>query len=106
MSIQLAGINCVRQLQRRADFAACRICRVLIDFEFFNGDREWRRLRFIDESLHQDVPREKTLVEDDAEFLICRPIFARLEHEDVALNPVPCAAQMRLESHALDGRLL
>ena len=105
MSIQLAGINCVRQLQRRADFAACWIGRVLIDFEFFNGDGEWRCLRFMDESLHRDVAREEILFEDDAEFLICRPIFGRLEHEDVALNPVPCAAQMRLKPHPLDGWL-
>src|SRR6266571_2108169 len=106
MPIQLAWIDRVCQLQSGTDFTPRWICRVVVNFELFNGDRKWRRACFINKSLHQNMAWKKVFLEDYSEFLICRPILAGFEHENVGLNPVPCAVQMRVEPHALQRGLL
>ena len=92
------------EFQRRGDRTLRWIGRVLIKFELFDRDSEWRRLHFVNEPLHQHMIREKFLVEDDTEFQVGRPIFGRLENKDVGLEPAPGTVEFRLKVHALDRR--
>src|SRR5712691_8316542 len=101
MSIQLAGFDCVRQLEGYSDRALGRIARLLIQLGLFDGDSERRSLRFVSEPLHSHMTRKKFLVEYDAEFLIGRPIFGRLEDKDIVFDPVPGAVHVRLKIDAL-----
>ena len=93
------------EFERRGDRTLCWIGRVLIKLELFNPDPELRRLRFVDKSLHQHVAWKEFLVEYDSKFLVCRPIFCRLENKDVGLEPAPGTVELRLKLHALDRRL-
>src|SRR6266576_2556102 len=96
----------MRQLQSGSKRAFGRFGRVLIEIELLDRDLEQRRLSFVTQALHPDMAREKILVEVYSEFLVGRPIFGWLENQNVVLEPMPRAVEMRLKVDALDRRLL
>ena len=63
------------EFKRGRDLALRRIGGVLVELKFFDRDVEWRRLELVGKALHQNLRREKFLVEGDFEFLIGRPVL-------------------------------
>src|SRR4029453_3406340 len=101
MSIQLSGFDRVRELERGGDGGLGWPCRILVEMDLLNRDRERRCLRFITQALHPDVVRKKFLVENNPEFLVLRPIFGWFKNQNVVFDPMPGAVEMRLEFDAL-----
>src|SRR5260370_24715784 len=106
MPIQLAGIDCVSELKRSRNLTLSRIGRVLIEFEFFDRNRERSSVRFVNETLYRNVARKEVLIENDSEFLIGRPILRRLKDEHVLQAPMPFSTDLRFDPDALKRSLM
>src|ERR1700730_14769228 len=106
MSIQLAGLDLMGELESRRDLALFWICRVLIKLQLRDSDRERRRLRFVSQPFHQNLRREEFLIEDDLEFAIGRPILGWAKNQLAVRIPRPRAGDLRFEPDAFERRLL
>src|SRR5437016_13493357 len=102
MSIQLAGFDCMCEVDRGRDLTQFWIRRVLIKLELRNRDGERRRLRFVRQPLHQNLRREKCLIEDDSIFLVGRPILRRMKNQFFVRAPRPSTANLWLEPDTLE----
>ncbi len=90
----------MRQFKRRRDPTLRRIGGILIKLKLFDGDLKRRRREFVNVAFHQNVRREKFLVENDFEFLIGRPVFSWYKKQMFVSGPQPPAGKWRIESDA------
>src|SRR5262245_43442642 len=93
------------EIQSSGNGALRRIGGIPIKFKLFDRDLEPGRLRFVNEAFHYDMIRKKFLVEDDMKLLVRRPVFGRLEDQNVVFDPMPAPIEMRLKIDAPDRRL-
>ena len=75
MPLELAVLDRVTGLERGGDLSLPGIIRILVKLQLLDRDGEGRRLHFVGEPFHDHLARKQGALENDAEFLISRPIL-------------------------------